>query len=156
MNDLNKGTNKVYENKVITTDEDYIIIRRCLLIWYLLLVVKMILFVALILIIYRMFLYTSLSFICHKLLGWGNLLGLGYWFLMVIDLGFMGVVLELQAEPEEIIDCYFFEHRLVHWLQLFPGKGMRLAHQEIHRYRCHKKREHKQKQQKDANNRSDK
>ncbi|MBR4751307.1 MAG: hypothetical protein IKX88_12420 [Thermoguttaceae bacterium] len=146
MNDLNKGKNKVYENRVITTDEDYDNIRGCLLKWYLLLVVKVILLIALILIISKMLtpsILKSIQFV-------------GYWLLMVIVLNLLHAVNEEQGGPEEIIDSYFFEHPLVHLFQLFPGKGMRLAHQEIHRYRCHKKREHKQKQQKDANSRSDK
>ena len=146
MNDLNKGKNKVYENKVIKTDEDYDNIRGCLLKWYLLLVVKVILLIALILIISKMLtpsIFKSIQFV-------------GYWLLMVIVLNLLSAIHELQSEPEQIIDSYFFERHLVHWLQLFPGKGMRLAHQEVRRYRCHKKREHKQRQQKDANNRSDK
>ena len=149
MIDSNKGRNNVSKNRVITTDKLYDLIRGCLLRWYLLLVAKMILFIALLLIIYRMFLYISISFMSPKLLGLGNLSGLGYWFLMVIVLNALSAIHELQSEPEHIIDSYYFEYFPVHWLQLFPGKGMRLAHREVRRYRRQKKlrkKEHKEKQ----------
>ena len=140
MNNLNKGKNKVSKNRVITTDELYDLMRGCLLRWYLLLVVKVILSMVLILIIYRMWpLHNSphfLGFVC---------------FVATIELGALSVVHELQSEPEQTIDSYFFGHgnMPVHWLQLFPGEGMRLAHREVRRYRRQKRlqeKEHEQEQ----------
>ena len=150
MTNLNKGTNNVSENRVITTDKLYCVIRRCLLKWYLFLIVKLLLVVVLILIMCKMLSYLH---------NFPQLLGCN--LMMIIVLNALNIIQGLQAEPEEIIDSYYFERNdtPLHWFRLFPGKGMRLAQQEIHHYRRHKKfqeKENKQKQHKNATDHPDK
>ncbi len=142
MNNLNKGKNKVSKNRVITTDERYELIRGCLLRWYLLLVTKVILLIASIWMIYTMW----------PLHNAPNFLGFIFFlcFVVAIELGALSVVHLLQGEPEQTIDSYFFGHgnMPVHWLQLFPGKGMRLAHREVRRYRRQKRLQEKEHEEK--------
>ena len=157
----------VSENKVILTDEKYKSVRSDVVTWYIGLVVKSASIALLIFVLRRLqwFLIPALwllrrfdsaiLYFIMALMGFAVCLIIGFVLLVILNIAH-----ELQITSQCSLDGDFLgEGEDWHFLEIFPGKAIRLAQREIRCYRRQKKLQekgHKKKQHKNATDHSDK
>ena len=156
----------ISENKVILTDEKYKSVRSDVVIWYIGLVVKSASIALLIFVLRRLqWFFIPADWFVHRfalrfdsaILFFIVVLMCGAVCLAVcLIIGFVLLVIlniahELQITSQCSLDGDFLgEGEDWHFLEIFPGKAIRLAHREMRRYRRQKRLQekgHKEKQQ---------
>ena len=138
--------NNLSDNKVILTDEKYKSVRRDLVTWYICLVIKLALIALCIFLVTRAKWFFSV---------WGLLGGAIGLILSFVSFGVLSMVHELQTTSQNSVDKdYLSEGNDWRFLEIFPGKGIRLAQREMRRYRRQKKLQ--EKGHKNATDHSDK
>ncbi|MBQ9812552.1 MAG: hypothetical protein IJM54_04480 [Thermoguttaceae bacterium] len=158
----NEKMNNLSENKVILTDEKYKSVRSNVVTWHICLVVKLALTVL------TIFEFTHLELFVFNPFKWffsaailvDNLFCAMVLAILALAAGFvllyvqpvaLYIVHDLQMQLERRVNSIFLDGlNHVDFLGIFPGKGIRLAQREVHRYRRQKKLQekgHKEKQQ---------